>query len=97
MGPRLGPPHRLLLDHPLPEFDPYGFASEAEFPDLTDSLLKNDLPAGEFYLGGRIVKEMEDGRKEALAALGVTLDRSPHRLLAAVGQAAFPGPKKGKG
>jgi CRISPR-associated protein Cst2 len=82
-----------LTDRQVPEFDPYGFTSEAEFPDVVDALTRGDLPGGELYLGGSIVKAMTDDQKESLARLGVTLDRSPRRLLALVGKAAFPGPE----
>ncbi|HEX6984840.1 MAG TPA: hypothetical protein VF170_05660 [Planctomycetaceae bacterium] len=63
------------------------------FPELIDGFLQDppDYPPGEFYLGGRIVKEMPDETRNRLAALGVTLDRSPQRLLAAVADKALGG------
>ncbi len=63
------------------------------FPELVDGFLQTppDYPPGEFYLGGRIVKEMSDDTREKLAALGVTLDRSTQRLLDAVAAKALGG------
>jgi CRISPR-associated protein Cst2 len=48
--------------------------------------LAGDYPAPEFYLGGRLVKEMDKAARESLEEAGVTLDRSPQRLLATVAE-----------
>ena len=54
------------------------------FPEVVDGILTNptpDYPGTEFYLGGKIVKDMPEETAERLAARGVTLDREPRRLL----------------
>ena len=78
-------------------FDTYGFTNTGGFPEVVDGILREDAdyPGGEFYLGGKIVKEMEPARVEALRGKGVTLDRDPRRLLATVGERAFPARAKG--
>jgi len=74
-----------------------------EFPEVIDGILhqkKNaegnlidlpDYPGSEFYIGGRIVKEMSDTMISRLKALGVTLDRDPRRLLETVTEKALAG------
>ncbi|MBI1247523.1 type I-B CRISPR-associated protein Cas7/Cst2/DevR [bacterium] len=58
-------------------------------PALIDGLLQGDWAGEEFYLGGQIVKEMDGEQHSALAQKGVTLERSPQRLLEKVGELAF--------
>ena len=43
--------------------------------------IDSDYPGNEFYLGGKIVKDMKDDIAEKLTKCGVTLDRDPRRLL----------------
>lgn len=43
-----------------------------------------DYPGKEFYLGGKIVKDMKEDMIEQLQQQGVTLDRDPRRLLETV-------------
>jgi CRISPR-associated protein Cst2 len=68
----------------------YGFTPEGNFPEVIDGILHDDpvhgpdYPGSEFFLGGRIVKEMPADRQEKLRAQGVTLDRDPRRLLVTV-------------
>ncbi|HEX8204038.1 MAG TPA: hypothetical protein VF590_26415 [Isosphaeraceae bacterium] len=80
-------------------YDTYGFTTTGDFPEVVDGILRDDgdYPGSEFYLGGKIVKDMdkEPGRVEALRGKGVTLDRDPRKLLATVGDQAFPMRKKG--
>lgn len=70
----------------------YGFDSAGDFPEVVDGILRDDsdYPGGEFHLGGKIVKDLPEPKAEALKAKGVTLDRDPRRLLAAVGERSFP-------
>ena len=60
------------------------------FPELIDGFLQPepDYPASEFYLGGTIVKEMDEATSKALTEAGVTLDRNPQRLLTTVADKA---------
>src|SRR5205823_4851368 len=82
-------------------YDTYGFTTTGDFPEVVDGILRDDdgYPGGEFYLGGKIVKDMDKdkdpGRAEALRGKGVTLDRDPRKLLATVGERAFPARAKG--
>jgi CRISPR-associated protein Cst2 len=50
-----------------------------------------DYPGEEFFLGGKIVKDMATARREALEAKGVRLERDPRRLLAVVADRALGG------
>ena len=45
---------------------------------------KPDYPPGEFFIGGKIVKDMTDDTHDLLKEAGVTLDRDPQRLLESV-------------
>lgn len=75
-------------------FDTYGFRIDEEgshrLPEIVDGLLKDDYPGSEFYLGGKVVKDLDDETKEALKEKEVKLDRSPQRLLSIVADDAFP-------
>lgn len=65
----------------------YGFTPDGGFPEVIDGILQDptpDYPGNEFYLGGRIVKDMPKDVADRLTARGVTLDRDPRRLLATV-------------
>lgn len=75
-------------------YDTYGFDSSGYYPEVIEGIRKGDYPGDEFYVGGKIVKDMEEKRAEELKELkakGATLDRDPRRLLATVGEKAFPG------
>ena len=68
-------------------YDTYGFKINEErhmFPEIVDGVLDGDYPGGEFYLGGKIVKDMDDEISKRLADMGVTMNRNPQRLLAIV-------------
>lgn len=78
-------------------YDTYGFRAERRpgaqdeahlLPEVVDELLREDsiLPAGEFYLGGKIVRQMNEATRARLDACGVTLDRDPRRLLKTVAE-----------
>jgi CRISPR-associated protein Cst2 len=73
-------------------YETYGFESEDggyQFPEVVDGIIKGDYPGEEFYLGGRLVKEMDDGSLEKLKAKKTTLDRNPQRLLVTVAEKAL--------
>lgn len=69
-------------------FNTYGFTPEGQFPELVDALLGGDLPGEEFYLGGRLVRELPEETAKALERQGVRLYRTPLAALDAVCQAA---------
>lgn len=62
---------------------------------LLDDLLDDDLnlPGGEFFVGGEVVRTMAAEARQKLAGKGVTLDADPRRLLATVAD-RFLGPPK---
>ena len=74
-----------------------------EFPEVVEGILHQersadgtmmdapDYPGNEFYIGGRIVKEMSDEKIAGLRARGVTLDRDPRRLIETVTAQALTG------
>jgi len=79
-------------------YQTYGFQpkenvkdGEYDFPELVDGFRREppDYPAGEFSLGGQIVRQMDDPTQEELTRLGVTLDRNPQRLLETIADHAL--------
>ncbi len=78
-------------------YDTYGFQSVTlpptkpgrperriyRFPEVIRGILHDppDYPGNEFYLGGKLVKQMTDERRKALQKSGVTLERDPRQLL----------------
>jgi CRISPR-associated protein Cst2 len=66
-------------------YETYGFKVDEDgrhqFPEIVEGILKDDYPGKEFFIGGRIVKDMDEEICKNLEAKGVTLDRSPQRLL----------------
>lgn len=65
-------------------YETYGFTSDGTFPEVVDGILHEpiaDYPGDEFYLGGRIVKDMKIEMLDRLIQRGATLDRDPRRLL----------------
>jgi CRISPR-associated protein Cst2 len=73
-------------------YDTYGFDSEGKYPEVVAGLKKSDFDGreAEFYLGGKIVKEMPAEAVKLLEGKGVTLERDPRKLLETVGTKAFP-------
>ena len=68
-------------------YQTYGFTLDGKFPEVIDGILHEpsaDYLGSEFYIGGKIVKDMVPDQAEKLVAQGVTLDRDPRRLLDAV-------------
>ncbi len=75
----------------------YGFQKEKkreeyDFPEVIDGILHDpqpDYPGSEFYIGGRIIKEMSADKLKQLTQRGVTVDRDPRRLLETVSHKAL--------
>lgn len=68
-------------------YDTYGFTIQEgkhRLPEVVEGLLAGDYPGNEFFLGGKLVKAMEENTLTTLENKGVTLDRNPQRLLDAV-------------
>ncbi len=78
-------------------YDTYGFKIDERgshrLPEIVDGLKKGDYLGNEFYLGGKLVKDMDEPTRQELEGKNVTLDRSPQRLLEIVAERAFPTPK----
>ncbi len=85
-----------LTDQLVAGYGTYGFESTGEFPEVVEGILHDDpdYPAGEFYLGGKLVKDMKPDRLGKLKEKGVTLERDPRKVLAIAGEKAFP-PRRG--
>lgn len=86
-----------LTEQLVAGYDTYGFqidrkpgAQEAThtLSEIVDELLRENsiLPGNEFYLGGKIVRQMADDVRVKLEAAGVTLDRDPRRLIMTVAE-----------
>ena len=70
-------------------YQTYGFTSAGSFPEVVDGILhepKPDYPGNEFFIGGKMVKDMTPLQVKNLEAKGVTLDRDPRALLATVAE-----------
>jgi CRISPR-associated protein Cst2 len=68
-------------------YQTYGFTPDGMFPEVIGGILHDpapDYPGKEFFIGGKIVKDMPDADAKKLADRGVTLDRDPRNLLATV-------------
>lgn len=87
-------------------YETYGFRIDADpkdgqnqthrFPEVIGGIPLGDYPGSEFFIGGKIVKDMPDVEQKKLADKGVTLDRDPRRLLEVVAdKAGLPKPKEG--
>jgi len=75
-------------------YDTYGFRIAEngfhQLPEIIEGILKGDYPGSEFYLGGRIVKEMALETENELKQKGTHLDRSPQRVVETAAKTAFP-------
>jgi len=62
-------------------YNSYGFRKEGDFPEVVDGILKDDYAGAEFYIGGKLVKDMEETKQKDLTEKKVTLDRNAQRLI----------------
>ena len=65
-------------------YNTYGFTKEGDFPEVIDGIQKGDYPGDEFFIGGKIVKEMSEEDVQILTKQKVILDRSAQCLIATV-------------
>ena len=73
-----------LTDQLVAGYQTYGFTSDGTFPEVIEGILHDpapDYPGKEFFVGGKIVKDMKEDRAARLMERGVTLDRDPRKLL----------------
>jgi len=93
-----------LTDQLVAGFDIYGFSivedGSHKYKEVIDGILHTvkkdgkdepalDYPGSEFYLGGKIVKDMDEKTIDALTKQSVHIDRNPQRLLELVSKNAF--------
>jgi CRISPR-associated protein Cst2 len=69
-------------------YDTYGFDEQGRFGPLA-RISSDDLPGGEFWVGGEVVRAMSADERARLQAAGVHLHDNPQRLLAALAEAAY--------
>ena len=66
-------------------YETYGFKikenGKHQFSEIVEGILKDDYPGEEFFIGGRIVKDMDEDMLNNLTSKNVSLDRNPQRLL----------------
>jgi len=67
-------------------FDTYGFDEKGAFAEL-DRINQSDMPGGEFWVGGEIVRKMTAERRARLEAERVKLYDNPQRLIADLAEA----------
>jgi CRISPR-associated protein Cst2 len=70
-------------------FDTYGFTADGAWRDL-DRLHPDDLPPGEFWLGGAIARNLAPARRQELLHHGATLVSNPQHLLERLAEAFLP-------
>ena len=91
-----------LTEQLVAGYDTYGFEIEDvgtggigkgahRLPEIVNGILQDppDFPSTEFYLGGNLVKDLPMDKAEELVRAGVTLDRSPQRLLKTIADMMF--------
>lgn len=70
-------------------YQTYGFQVDGSFPEVVNGILREptqDYPGNEFYIGGKIIKDMAETDVKKLESHGVTLDRDPRRLIEVLSQ-----------
>lgn len=67
-------------------FDTYGFDEKGGFVELK-RINQNDLPGEEFWVGGEIVRQMDEAEEKRLAGAGVKLYDNPQRLIVDLAEA----------
>jgi CRISPR-associated protein Cst2 len=81
-------------------YNTYGFQADGQAPndihtfsEVIDGILHDppDYPGNEFYLGGKLVKDMPQNQQEDLKKRDVTLERDPRKLLEVVANKALGG------
>jgi len=63
-------------------YNTYGFTSDGTFPEVVEGILAGNYPGDEFYLGGKIVREVLNEKiLEELKSSGVTLFQMANQAL----------------
>lgn len=76
-------------------YDTYGFSVDEQgkhdFQEVVEGIVQGDYPGEEFWLGGKLVKDMDAQAVKELEGKGAHLERNSQNLLAAVADTMFPG------
>ncbi|WP_457571426.1 hypothetical protein [Desulfovulcanus sp.] len=81
-----------LTDLLVAGYSTYGFEikdGKHLFPEVTEGILHDDYPGNEFYIGGKIVKDMNKEEINCLKEKGATLERNPQKLIDIVAEKMF--------
>jgi CRISPR-associated protein Cst2 len=81
-----------LTDLLVAGYSTYGFELKDDkhlFPEVIDGILHDDYPGSEFYIGGKIVKDMDETQINYLKEKGATLERNPQKLIDIVAEKMF--------
>jgi CRISPR-associated protein Cst2 len=74
-------------------YDTYGFSvneqGEHNFPEVVEGILQEDYPGEEFWLAGKLVKDMDDGLIQQLTGKGAHLGRNAQSVLTKVADTMF--------
>ncbi len=65
-------------------YQTYGFQVDGTFPEVVNGVTREnepDFPGNEFYVGGKIIKDMSEATLAKLKERGVTVDRDPRKLI----------------
>lgn len=83
-----------LTEQLVAGYDTYGFRMDDhekhELPEIVEGIKQGDYPGIEFYLGGKLVKDMNSADEEVLEQMGTHLERNPQKLLKVVADELFP-------
>ncbi|MCI5223848.1 MAG: type I-B CRISPR-associated protein Cas7/Cst2/DevR [Candidatus Electrothrix sp. AR4] len=76
-------------------YDTYGFSVDEQgkhnVQEVVEGIVQGDYPGEEFWLGGKLVKDMDAQLVKELGKQGAHLERNSQNLLAAVGNTMFSG------
>ena len=91
-----------LTEQLVAGYDTYGFEIQDagagglgkgihRLPEIVGGIMRNppDFPGNQFYLGGKLVKDLSENEHNELKKAGVNLDRSPQRLLKTIADKMF--------
>ena len=91
-----------LTEQLVAGYDTYGFEIQDagtgglgkgihRLPEIVGGIMRNppDFPGNQFYLGGKLVKDLSENEHNELKKAGVNLDRNPQRLLKTIADKMF--------
>ena len=91
-------PHSIvarLTPHLVGGFDTYAFSADGSWREL-ERLNASDLPPGEFWLGGALVRKLPATTRKLLVQHGAHLEDNPQTLLAKLAEAFLPSAAPGR-